>query len=155
MKTAVNKNLVIVFIIISALFTCSACAKTADDGKIYTVLETTLKTGRYYQDGDVTKPYVEVFPDKTFQWCGMDFEKYVLDAQTGTNENTENFEQVIKEEAERLSSVHKYTIVDYKKIDTIMIAWDWIEESGAAQGFIYIDENTFKFTDNEIFVYVE
>lgn len=149
-------GIVALFILVFSFSTVCIVSTTAtDDSKPYTVLDTTLKTGKYYQDGDTTKSYVEVFPDKTLKWCGLDFESYVRNNQKARNANTDDFEKAIQEEAERLSSTHEYTIVDFKNINTVWIVWDWIEESGSAQGFIYIDENTFKFTDDEVFVYVE
>ncbi len=149
-------GIVALFILVFSFSTVCIVSTTAtDDGKPYTILDTTLKTGKYYQDGDITKPYVEVFSDKTLKWCGVDFENHVRSMQKARNADTAEFEKAIQEESDRLSSVHEYTIVDFKNINTTLIAWDWIEESGAAQGFIYIDENTFKFTDDEIFIYVE
>ena len=135
----------------------SSCTAKIDnvDSKPYIISDISLKTGRYYQNGDISMPYVEVFDDKTLQWRGADFEEMVRDAQNGENPDKEAFEQAIAAEADRLSAVHSYTIVEFVNIDTTMIAWDWVEESGAVQGFIYIDENTFKFNDNEIFIYIE
>ncbi len=132
-------NIFLLFVLITAI--SSGCdvqnTNSEEKTKSYIISDDSLKTGRYYQYGDTSKPYVEVFDDKTLQWHGVD---------------TEGLDEL---EAERLSSVHSYTIVDFTNIDTTMIAWDWIEESDTARGFIYIDENTFKFSDNEIFIYTE
>lgn len=132
-------SIFLLFILITSISSGCAVQKTNSEekAKSYIISSDSLKTGRYYQDGDTSKPYVEVYDDKTLQWCDVD------------TEELDDFE------TEWLSALHGYTIVDFIDIDTTMIAWDWVEESDTARGFIYIDENTFKFTDNEIFIYTE
>lgn len=131
-----------VFLLLSLVIAISsACdvqnTNSDEKAKSYIINDDSLKTGRYYLNGDTSEDYVEVYDDKTLQWHGVD---------------TEGLDKL---EAEWLSSLHSYTIVDFTNIDTTMIAWDWIEESDTARGFVYIDENTFKFNDNEIFIYTE
>ena len=131
-----------VFLLLSLVIAISsACdvqnTNSDEKAKSYIINDDSLKTGRYYLNGDTSEDYVEVYDGKTLQWHGVD---------------TEGLDKL---EAEWLSSLHSYTIVDFTNIDTTMIAWDWIEESNTARGFVYIDENTFKFNDNEIFIYTE
>lgn len=131
-----------VFLLLSLVIAISsACdvqnTNSDEKAKSYIINNDSLKTGRYYLNGDTSEDYVEVYDDKTLRWHGVD---------------TEGLDKL---EAEWLSSLHSYTIVDFTNIDTTMIAWDWIEESDTARGFVYIDENTFKFNDNEIFIYTE
>lgn len=131
-----------VFLLLSLVITISlACdvqnTNSDEKAKSYIINDDSLKTGRYYLNGDTSEDYVVVYDGKTLQWHGVD---------------TEGLDKL---EAEWLSSLHSYTIVDFTNIDTTMIAWDWIEESDTARGFVYIDENTFKFNDNEIFIYTE
>lgn len=131
-----------VFLLLSLVIAISsACdvqnTNSDEKEKSYIINDDSLKTGRYYLNGDTSEDYVEVYDDKTLQWHGVD---------------TEGLDKL---EAEWLSSLHSYTMVNFTNIDTTMIAWDWIEESDTARGFVYIDENTFKFNDNEIFIYTE
>ncbi len=131
-----------VFLLLSLVIAISsACdvqnTNSDEKKKSYIINDDSLKTGRYYLNGDTSEDYVEVYDDKTLQWHGVD---------------TEGLDKL---EAEWLSSLHSYTMVNFTNIDTTMIAWDWIEESDTARGFVYIDENTFKFNDNEIFIYTE
>ena len=156
MKMIKILSLIALFVVVFGITTVANLSVTADnEEEPYTVIENALKVGRYYQDGDTSKADVEVFSNGTLQWCGADFETQVRNSQKARNANIADFEEDIHSETERLSSVHEYTVVKFNGVDMTMIAWDWVEESGAAQGFIYIDENTFKFTDSEVFVYVE
>lgn len=156
MKMIKILGLVVLFALTFGIVTAANLSVTADnEEEPYTVIENALKVGRYYQDGDTSKSYVEVFSNGTLQWCNLDFESQVRNSQKARNANTADYEEAIQTETERLSSVHEYTVVKFNGVNMTMIAWDWVEESGAAQGFIYIDENTFKFTDSEVFIYVE
>lgn len=129
-------------LIITLTSACSSANKALEaNGKYYTisykVSEKVLKTGRYYENGDISKPYVEVFDNKTLQWFGM---------------NIQGFDD---SEEQGISAVHSYTIVELTNADTTVIALDFVEESGYGHGFFYIDENSFKFADNEVFIYTE
>lgn len=131
-----------VFLLLSLIIAVSSACDAQkinpeEKAKSYIISDDSLKTGRYYLNGDTSEDYVEVYEDKTLQWHGVD---------------TEGLDEP---EAKWLSSLHSYTIVDFISVDTTMIAWDWVEESDTARGFVYMDENTFKFTDNEIFIYTE
>ena len=125
--------------------------------------ETTIKTGKYFVDGDTEQYYLDVTED-TIQLCNVDYLEYAwVGNELGDTKDDEYISKMTglaEKRAEEYAKKYEYKAINKSSSDgsynVSFIFTDWIETDGnySGTGYTLVDENTITGGDS-VFIYYD
>ena len=163
---------VFIFTLLFVIMTINIRANSKYTVTVPISYETTIKTGKYFVDGDTEQYYLDVTED-TIQLCNVDYLEYAWVGNelgdTKDDEYISKMTELAERRAEEYASAYKYKVITTEYPNTenksvsdsyykrTMIYTDWsVDYAGrySGTGYTLKDENTIM-AGNSIFIYYD
>lgn len=163
---------VFIFTLLFVIMTINIKANSKYTVTVPISYETTIKTGKYFVDGDTEQYYLDVTED-TIQLCNVDYLEYAWVGNelgdTKDDEYISKMTELAERRAEEYASAYKYKVITTEYPNTenksvsdsyykrTIIYTDWsVDYAGrySGTGYILEDENTIM-AGNSIFIYYD